>query len=249
MCSADELRAKFERSSTRVLHAAETRMWPRATLHHLVRLGRVADPYPHSPTPIRYGNTGQYMGRASDLVEYYFRRMRLAWEGDTSPATWTWCCPFSERYLPTSFHTKERNMTDCFNDQRCIHTFVAAKLHQPGTVHGRTRPPSEPGLPILKFDQTADVFLTASKVHHRVKVCNGRIHFNMSQALVSRRRVGRWQSWQLADREYTRPCWLHCAGSAKYRYAPLVNELMAATGRGLSNAPGPGGSACAETAP
>lgn len=211
MCSASELERKFESYHADVVHASEFHLWPFDRLFKLIRKRVVPNPYPQSSTPLRYGNTGHYAGRARSLLAY-FERMRREWETGTP---WTWCCPTGVRYVLPSYQGADANQTDCFNDQRCIHTFVAAGFHKDG------RGPS------LVFDETAELFLSASKMGHRVTVRGPRIEFNLSQALAPT--TGRWsgQKWR-ASKPSSWPCWIHCSGASKAFYPKVTEVLMAA---------------------
>lgn len=212
MCSAAELERKFEAFGAGIVHGAELNLWPRDRLHQLIQKRVVEDPYPASPTPLRYGNAGQYAGRARDVVRY-FERQRHAWE-DGRP--WTWCCPMGARYaLPPGHGGSGENETDCYNDQRCIHTYVSAGFHR-----------------VAVFDHIADFFLNANKMAPRISVVGARIHFNLSQAAglqasPAQRRQADKQVW-LAPREVSMPCWFHCPGSAKWLYPRITSVLMRA---------------------
>jgi hypothetical protein len=214
MCGAQELERKFIAFNAEVVQSAECVMWPNDGLAKLIARGRANDPYPPAPTPLRYGNTGQYAGRARDLVRY-FERQRREWETGTP---WTWCCPTLLRYVPATAGMRASNATDCYNDQRCIHTFVAAGFHADGRG------------PRLVFDTLADLFLNTHKMYNRVAYIGARVAFNMSAALTSRGAETRAQVWA-PPRELSRPCWIHFSGSGK-RYWPTASaRLMGAARR------------------
>ncbi|KAJ1632272.1 hypothetical protein T492DRAFT_990038 [Pavlovales sp. CCMP2436] len=221
MCSADELERKFESFGAEIVHGAELKMWPFDRLHRMISTHRLPDPYPEAPTPIRYGNTGQYAGRARQ-VRAYFERQRLAWEDGTP---WSWCCPTGVRFMYPKHHpngpalpAREMEETDCFNDQRCIHTYVAAGFHNDGLG------------PRMVFDSMSDMFLNANRLLHRISTHGARVSFNLSQAAeaLRKKRARRAQVWR-APKEASLPCWLHCSGSSKKYFEPLTRVLMAAS--------------------
>lgn len=202
MCDRAELTAKFNALGGGIVHAAEFHMWPYDSLLRLVALQHVPNPYPPSPTPLRYGNTGQYAGRARDVLRFLLR-MRTEWEGPLSGSRpWTWCCPLGMRFVDPQYAGPDRNETDCWNDQRCIHTYVAAGYHRDAKG------------PHVHFDHMADLFMTCPKMAHRGVVRGTRLEFNLSQALAPTRGPFRSQVWH-APRESSWPCWVHCSGPSK----------------------------------
>ncbi|KAG8467892.1 hypothetical protein KFE25_006944 [Diacronema lutheri] len=217
VCSADELERKFDAFDAGIVHGAEVALWPYDRMQKLIRKHQVKNPYPAAPTPLRYGNTGQYAGRARDVARYFVRQ-REAWESGTP---WTWCCPTGLRYVRPDFPGPELNETDCFNDQRCIHTYVAAGFHADGTG------------PRIVFDALADLFLNANKMVPRITTVGPRIHFNLSQALAPS--APRWaaQVW-MAPRQESLPCWIHCSGVAKGLFTPVARALMRAAKAGVA---------------
>jgi hypothetical protein len=217
MCSADELERKFEAFGAEIVSGAEIHMWPHDRMKKLIRWGKLADPYPPAPTPLRYGNTGQYAGRAREVARY-FERQRLAWE-DGRP--WTWCCPTGLRFVLPDYPGPELHETDCFNDQRCIHTYVAAGFHKDSKG------------PRLVFDALADLFLNANKMIPRVTTVGPRVLFNLSRELAptSGRGASSRAYWR-AGRETSLPCWIHCSGTAKSFFPKVTQMLMAAARQG-----------------
>lgn len=217
MCSAAELERKFEAFGAGIVQGAELHMWPYDRLKKLVRARKVKDPYPEALTPLRYGNTGQYAGRARDVASYFLRQ-RLAWENGTP---WTWCCPTGVRYVKPDYRGPDADETDCYNDQRCIHTYVAAGFHNDGKG------------PRLVFDTLADLFLNANKMLTRISTVGPRVHFNLSQALVRRsKRAVDQQVWR-APRDISLPCWIHCSGASKSLFPRITHVLMRSARAGL----------------
>jgi len=221
VCSAEEMERKFEAFNADIVQGSEIHMWPYDRMKRLIRTHQARDPYPPAPTPLRYGNTGQYAGRARDVARYFVRQ-REAWESGTP---WTWCCPTGLRYVRPDYPGPELNETDCFNDQRCIHTYVAAGFH--ADARG----------PRLVFDALADLFLNANKMLLRIATAGPRIHFNLSQALapsasLQRRTRGPVQVWS-APHELSLPCWIHCSGAAKKLFPLVTRELMRAARAGM----------------
>lgn len=124
----------------------------------------------------------------------YFERQRHAWE-DGIP--WTWCCPTDVRCVMPSYAGSDANEVDCYNDQRCIHTYVSAGFHRDGI-----------GLSLV-FDSLADIFLNANKMAPRISIVGARIPLNLSQA-AGPIKSPRWrrqvrQVWR-APKAFSMPC-------------------------------------------
>ncbi|KAJ1637340.1 hypothetical protein T492DRAFT_834558 [Pavlovales sp. CCMP2436] len=218
MCGAAELECKFEaiaKEPGTVIHAVEYNLWPYDATWKAIKRGTIPNPYPPSPSGMRYGNGGQLLGRAKDIGAF-FNRMRREWENETLAATGveTWCCPTGEKYVLAP----QSKSTDCYNDQRCLHTYVAAGFHNDG------RGPS------LKFDYLAELFLTLGRVSNRVTIGRAsfrdlaRVAFNLSQALAPTTGKNRLQVWA-AKKAYTSPCWIHGAGAGKARFFKISKQL------------------------
>ncbi|KAJ1640250.1 hypothetical protein T492DRAFT_930788 [Pavlovales sp. CCMP2436] len=205
MCGAAEIECKFEALAKE----------PGTVVSSAVKRGAIRNPYPPSRTGMRYANSGQLLGRAKDIGAF-FNRMRREWAPDGKPDTR--CCPASEKYvLPGG---ARRNATECCNDQRCTHTYVAAGFHTDGLG------------PSLEFDHVAEMFLVLGRVSNRVTIGRTssrdvpRVAFNLSQALAPTTGPQREQVWR-AEKAYTTPCWIHGAGAGKSRFIQYVRQLQA----------------------
>mmetsp|Transcript_22800 Transcript_22800/g.53988 ORF Transcript_22800/g.53988 Transcript_22800/m.53988 type:complete len:274 (+) Transcript_22800:546-1367(+) len=218
MCGAAEIECKFEalaKEPGTVVSSVEYSIFPIDAMWKAVKRGAIRNPYPPSRTGMRYANSGQLLGRAKDIGAF-FNRMRREWAPDGKPDTW--CCPAPEKYmLPGS---ARRNATECYNDQRCIHTYVAAGFHNDGLG------------PSLKFDHLAEMFLVLGRVSNRVTIGRTssrdvpRVVFNLSQALAPTTGPQRGQVWR-AEKAYTTPCWIHGAGAGKSRFFQYARQLQA----------------------
>jgi hypothetical protein len=186
-CDADEMIRAFEAVRTPIVAGAERNWWPGSGLKQAVYEHAELNPYPPSPTPMRYSNGGLLAGRAHALRQF-FETWEREWR--VGEEQYDWCCPDGIDYLRAEWNVSASSLTPsaaepaapsqargraevrrrleaaplplisrplsqervrfCFDDQHCMHSYVAARFWETGKG------------PSLSADTRASLFLTMS---------------------------------------------------------------------------------------